>query len=315
MTKKQKQKKKIEEITNGMAKQCQITPKPKFKPSGNTFLDEDINPELLAKWPKLSLKVPPIFIHQPIDFEQHVKKVLQMGIKFYKPHLTNNYTKVRCETFNDHKHLTHYLDKKQLPYHTYGNPSKRKMKVVIRGLPKDTDLNIIKEELKSVSVPVIRVHKMQTKEERSDDTMLLLAVVPYDDEGKVILRLTKLLGHDVKLEPPKDKPKQCYRCQKWGHSQRYCHGPIRCVKCSGDHLSKKCEKKPEVDPKCANCGGAHTASYRKCKHALGSDDFYMMQTIKMLIPCYNPPELVTMDNYHMLYRNVDINNKKLAKSI
>ncbi|KAH9640459.1 hypothetical protein HF086_018125 [Spodoptera exigua] len=168
--------------------------------TGETILDTNIKPQVQAKWPKVKNKVPPVFLHKPVDFEQHVKKVLNMGIKFYQPNLGKNYTKIICESFNDHKHLTKYFEKKQLPYHTFGHPSKRKMKVVIRGLPKDVELYRVKSALKSVSIPVIRVHKMNTKEERKDNTILVLAVVPYDESGKVILKLSKLLGHKIYYE-------------------------------------------------------------------------------------------------------------------
>lgn len=133
-----------------------------------------------------------------------------------------------------------------MPFHTYEYPSERILKVVIRGILKEIGLHKIKDAMQSVSIRIIRVHTMHTKEERKDNTMLILAVVPYDKKGKYILKLTQLLGHNVKTERPLKKPIQCYRCQKWGHSQRYCHGEVKCV----------CEK-------CANCGADHTASYKK----------------------------------------------------
>uniref|UniRef100_A0A2A4IVK9 Pre-C2HC domain-containing protein n=1 Tax=Heliothis virescens TaxID=7102 RepID=A0A2A4IVK9_HELVI len=311
MTRKQKQKPgiTIKKLSNEL-KQCRVSDEPEppsTNPTGNIVLDSEIKPELLAKWPKLKLKIPPIFLHKPVDFEQHVRKILNMRISFFQPLLGKNYTKITCESFNDHKHMIKYFEKKNLPFHTFGNPSKRKMKVVIRGIPKETELADIKDVLKSASIPVIRVHKMHTKEERKDNTMLVLAVVPYDDEGKKILRVTQLLGHNVKLEPPAIKPRQCYRCQKWGHSQRYCHGALKCVKCAGDHLSKKCERISDQDPlKCANCGADHTANYKQCSHAPNSNEYKLLQEMKKVsTECFKPAQLVTLDNCTALYRNDD----------
>ncbi|GBM06909.1 hypothetical protein AVEN_147847-1 [Araneus ventricosus] len=41
---------------------------------------------------------------------------------------------------------------------------------------------------------------------------------------------------------------------------------VKCVLCAEDHDSRTCpnKKNPEFTPKCANCGGSHTASYRGC---------------------------------------------------
>lgn len=312
-----KTKKQKPEDTNAksekLKKQRQVSdePIPTPPPSpGKIILGNDINPELLAKWPKLKLKIPPIFLHKPVDFERHVNKVLKMGIKFYQPILGKNYTKLTCESSNDHKYMMKYFEKNQLPFHTYGDPSKRKMKVVIRGIPKDTELNKIKGVLKSVSIPVIRVHQMQSKVEKKDGTILVLAVVPYDDEGKAILKVRQILGHEVKMEPPLTKPRQCHRCQKWGHSQRYCQAKMKCVKCAGEHLSKKCEKNSEEPPKCANCSKDHTANYKQCISAPGSLSYQVVQDNKINIGhYYKPVQLVTMENCHTLYKNVDYTSK------
>lgn len=40
--------------------------------------------------------------------------------------------------------------------------------------------------------------------------------------------------------------------------------PFVCVKCAGKHPTHDCKKSINEEPKCANCSGAHTASYRGC---------------------------------------------------
>ncbi|CAH2254517.1 jg25686 [Pararge aegeria aegeria] len=264
-------------------------------------------PTSVSEWPKLRQKVPDIFLHKPADFAQHVHKLLSMGIKFNQPYLGRYYTKITCPTFNDHKALVIYFEKKQLPFNTFGNPAKRKLKAVIRGLPKDTDLNLLKTELKSLSIPIVRVHNMQRFENVKNRTSLVLAVVPYNDDGKKLLQVKHIMGHDVTMEPPNPKPKQCYRCQMWGHTQRYCHGQVKCVKCAGEHISKKCERNPNTEqPKCANCGGEHTASYRKCPCCPDSLEHKQSQLMKhnRMQVLYRKPDLVTLENCDTLYKNI-----------
>ncbi|CAH1960443.1 unnamed protein product [Acanthoscelides obtectus] len=36
------------------------------------------------------------------------------------------------------------------------------------------------------------------------------------------------------------EPSQCYRCQRYGHTQRNCRLAERCVKCGEDHNSTSC---------------------------------------------------------------------------
>ncbi|KAH7943074.1 hypothetical protein HPB52_004891 [Rhipicephalus sanguineus] len=55
---------------------------------------------------------------------------------------------------------------------------------------------------------------------------------------------------------------QCYKCQRHGHISRHCTGPVRCKVCAGPHSHKECTSRAQ--PKCANCGGPHPASYGGC---------------------------------------------------
>lgn len=299
----------LEELSD-VVKECQIsdnTEDSEDEVDNETIIDDDYKKENLQNWPRLKLsKIPAIFLHKPENLEHHVQNILSTKIKFYQPTCSKNFTKITCASNNDHKSLIKYFDKKQLPYHTYGNPSKRKIKVVIKGLLQDTPLNKVKDELKSQGIPIIRVHKMKTKNEE-DPNMLVLGVVPYDEKGLTLLGLKKLLGRDVTVVPPKPKISQCYRCQKWGHTERYCHGEVKCVKCAGDHLYKKCPRSKETTdpPKCANCGSGHTANYKKCPQAPFTVRYELSNIIKQMKAASMPSQkavVVTVDNCHALYK-------------
>jgi hypothetical protein len=53
------------------------------------------------------------------------------------------------------------------------------------------------------------------------------------------------------------------RCQRFGHTQRYCGYAPQCVACGEAHQSGECST-PQQELKCCSCGGNHTATYRGC---------------------------------------------------
>lgn len=310
------QKKKVKKLAD-VLKQCRIAEPDLVSPQG-TVLNKVADPALVKKWPKLKMKVPPLFLHKPVELTDHARPLLEQGVKFFQAHRGRQHTKINCPTFSDQRAMSSYFEKNHLPYHTYGHPNKRKFKVVVRGLPNNTDLNEVKSELLKMSIPVMRVHKMSTKESAKQPPLLVLVVVPYNDEGKKIFVVKKILGHDVKLEPPKPKLKQCHRCQKWGHSQRYCRGVVKCVKCAGDHFYKKCPRDASKEPpKCANCGKDHVASFRMCAHCPQSITHCVAAAIKFANRMRRgaPKEerqLVTLENIDNLYKNPTKKNVNVA---
>ncbi|XP_013200699.1 nucleic-acid-binding protein from mobile element jockey [Amyelois transitella] len=161
----------------------------------------------------------------------------------------------------------------KIPFHTYGFPNYRTMKVVVKNLPVGTDLTVVREILRKSSMPVLRVTKMYVPRSENHSTLLVLVTLRNTAEGQKMLRVTHILGIEVKLEKLHQKPRQCHHCQRWGHVQRYCYSDPRCLKCAGGHLTMVCVKSLREPPKCANCGGPHTANYKKCSHCPDSREY------------------------------------------
>ena len=63
-----------------------------------------------------------------------------------------------------------------------------------------------------------------------------------------------------------DKVRQCYKCQRLGHSANECNSKPRCMICANEHETRTyphmCEAGDLYDNrKSANCGGNYTANY------------------------------------------------------
>ena len=70
-------------------------------------------------------------------------------------------------------------------------------------------------------------------------------------------------GYEKKKVRPYVPPViRCFKCQQYGHGSDKCRGRVHCAACGEGHEWKECPNKSS--PKCARCGGAHSAAYMGC---------------------------------------------------
>lgn len=67
--------------------------------------------------------------------------------------------------------------------------------------------------------------------------------------------------HNCQKYPRNCKPRQCIRCQVYGHGEKQCASLPRCQTCSGQHSTSRCSSRTLM---CALCGGGHRADSRFC---------------------------------------------------
>ena len=65
-----------------------------------------------------------------------------------------------------------------------------------------------------------------------------------------------------RVRPYVNLPKQCYNCQRIGHTSQGCNSKTRCLICGQEHDKKDCTAQTS---KCANCGKAHHANSPQCE--------------------------------------------------
>ena len=59
-------------------------------------------------------------------------------------------------------------------------------------------------------------------------------------------------------------PFRCRTCQAYGHKENRCPTKkVACPRCAGGHRFEDCTNRDS--PHCVNCGGSHSAAYRKCR--------------------------------------------------
>jgi len=160
---------------------------------------------------------------------------------------------------------------KGVSFHTFYLPEDRCVRLLVKNLSRHMPEDVIREELENLGICVQGV--LQLRSGRRDQeaakahplTPHFIVTVARGPEVAKVRSITELCGLRVLVETyvaPKG-PLQCKRCQRFGHTQRYCSYAPRCVACGEAHPSGECSIQPQ-QLKCCSCGGNHKANYRGC---------------------------------------------------
>ncbi|GIY71190.1 nucleic-acid-binding protein from transposon X-element [Caerostris darwini] len=180
---------------------------------------------------------------------------------------TASYLKIEPDTEEQHTIITKYLDQNNIPYYIITPKGLRPIKCVIRGLPINTDPELIKTSLAENFFNILNVFQLRKRDQERSPMPLFQIQLESTPEAENIWTLDSLLYTKIKIEKYNTTGTigQCHRCQLFGHSGINCRLPARCVKCAGPHLTGECLHTTKMEnPVCANCKGPHPASYREC---------------------------------------------------
>lgn len=209
-------------------------------------------------------KVPPIILRSPEKWTTITKALKSKSINYTRATTIADGIKIQPETTEDYRKLTKHFDNEKIEYHTYQLLQDKELKIVIRGLPYSTITDEIKDDLEEKGFNPTRITQMSHKITKAPMPLFLIAL---PRSNKDIYKITNILGLSISIENLKvtGQIAQCYRCQKFGHTQSFCTAAIKCVKCGEGHRAAECIRIKEKDkPTCANCGNDHVASYRGC---------------------------------------------------
>ncbi|CAH2016446.1 unnamed protein product [Acanthoscelides obtectus] len=182
--------------------------------------------------------VPPISIEGTADWSSLSRMINNKGIQFSKARTAGNSVKVFTNTPADYRQLVALLDSIKRPFFTYQLKEDRMDQRVIRGLPREMSVNDIKEDLVSQGIADAEVQQMTSRTTKKP-LPLFLVKTKMPEKLAEIQRLT-MLTVSFERKKKSTEPSQCYRCQRYGHTQRNCRLAERCVKCGEDHSSTTC---------------------------------------------------------------------------
>ena len=200
-------------------------------------------------------KTNPIFIAKTInDLVGHVQKVIntQNGLKII---CKKSQANILCKEKRFGMYNCHC---------TIKSVPKPKIKGICHGIPKDMDLEEIKEELENAnSLKIEQIYRMQKydkiKQEKTDTDSI---IIEYGQDIEFPLQM--YLGYRrIYIKQFIPFPTRCFKCQKFGHVSKNCRSKAKCPNCGEEHKFEDCNQK-EIK-KCCNCGLNHSAGYKGCE--------------------------------------------------
>lgn len=245
-----------------MTKKSKATDPTKVSSDDHVEATEIASPEAEPK----KEKIPPIIFDSPKEWLLHSKALTGLMTGQLKAVSTPLSMRILPDNEEDYRVIQSYLQSKGVAFHTYQLPKDKEVKVVIRGVPFHIPLDDVSEELKTSGHDVVKVARLTTRDGKETPTLLIC--LKRGPEVRKIYDLTNLFYCRVEVThyvTRRGLP-QCHRCQRFGHSSRYCTRQHRCVKCGADHDTAVCEKTKEEQPTCPNCKGQHPANYRGCPY-------------------------------------------------
>lgn len=128
---------------------------------------------------------------------------------------------------------------------------------VVRFIPKDVS-NLELFEKITCEKDIIGIRRFMKRE---NGKLTPFTTISITFSGTTLPEYILLDGWRYKIHSYIPPVLQCYKCFKFNHSAKICHGNQKCSKCAEDHSFKDCSTD---NFKCINCGGNHLAISKEC---------------------------------------------------
>lgn len=241
-------------------------------------LQNTTNPNQNTNKPTTHLKqtrMPPIVVTNipSSNFFGNNKKLQSLLTQPMKISYSSEGIKYHTACRKDYDILYNIFQTEKLKFYSHEPRETKLLQIVLKGLPTFIESDVIKTELELLNFNVEHVRQMTVPSNDTEGAPLRrripiwVVTLPNTEHSRTIYQLRDINNHIIKIESYRTSPHiiQCHKCQGFGHTSRRCNLQLRCVKCSQEHLFSDCPiKGPAHTPICANCNGAHTASYGQC---------------------------------------------------
>ena len=200
-------------------------------------------------------------------FIKELNDVTTLGIN---AKLNGEFLKVTPKSVEDFRTLQRHLINSKTKFHALNLKMDRPKKVLIKGLPADTNVDELKGDLAAMGYEIQRITQLLNRKSKAKLPVFLVYLAPTEG-WKEIFNIFEIGYLRVRVDSFKSTGfKQCYNCQGFNHSSDRCTLTPRCVRCAGTHHTRDptCPMRDDVNrtipAKCVNCAGDHPANFIKC---------------------------------------------------
>ncbi|GFR33432.1 putative RNA-directed DNA polymerase from transposon X-element [Trichonephila clavata] len=230
-----------------------------------TIADFHNDPTIRTSTPFQHRPPPPITIDNIEKTAQLLKRLQDLTGEKLVGRTIGKSLRVYPQTPIAYRKIRNLIEVENLESYTHQLAEEKDLKVVIRGMPVDMPVQEIVADLHSLGITVTECKPMNNRKTGLPMPLFLLTL-PKTDDNKNIYNISEICSMKVKPESLNRKhgPAQCFRCQGFFHSSRFCTRNPKCVKWGKPHLTRDCVKTINEDPTCCHCQGKHPANFLGC---------------------------------------------------
>ncbi|GFX91429.1 nucleic-acid-binding protein from transposon X-element [Trichonephila clavipes] len=211
---------------------------------------------------------PPIMLFVEKNYKAQMAAITKAFPKI-RSRLTGEFLKLYTDSAEERRMAVQHLKLLKFQFYTIKSKAERPIKVVLKGLPRNTNQEEIKQDLEILGFTPDRVNQLIGRKNKRPLPIFLITL-PRNLDNLKIFDLKTLNYLSIRVEGYDGRGvTQCYTCNNFNHSSENCHLNPRCLKCGENHLTRDCPIKQKLEtPYCINCNiYGHMANYRGCPHS------------------------------------------------
>ncbi|GFV18399.1 nucleic-acid-binding protein from transposon X-element [Trichonephila clavipes] len=208
---------------------------------------------------------PPIMLFVEKNYKAQMAAITKAFPKI-RSRLTGEFLKPYTDSAEERRMAVQHLKLLKFQFYTIKSKAECPIKVVIKGLPRNTNPEEIKQDLELLGYTPDRVNQLIGRKNKRPLPIFLITL-PRNLDNLKIFDLKTLNYLSIRVEGYDDKGvTQCYTCNNFNHSSENCHLNPRCLKCGENYLTRDCPFKQKLEtPYCINSNiYGHMANYRGC---------------------------------------------------
>ncbi|GFW35134.1 uncharacterized protein TNCV_5066991 [Trichonephila clavipes] len=147
-----------------------------------------------------------------------------------------------------HGEITKELKEKGEEFYAVPTPGDRPLKMVLKGLPSNTDINDIKNDLANQGMPAMKIAQLTQRKSKCPLPLFLVEVRKDVPDSRDIRDISTFCYMSITWDSLRRRPgpSQCYNCNYFHHSSLNCEIKARCLKCGQEHWTSDCPIKEKI---------------------------------------------------------------------